>query len=396
MFLRSFFLFKQIKLSTQNMINSILSHFKFSGCCATSCVNEGRENEIALNHSQRSEHNIQTGTYNKIPRPTREHKIFSAHPIEIGLKGTSKKDSLTTSANSSFHGPAPENAVKISKMPNYITPAIQKIIDSLKPFEYEYDSPEDKTLPLLEPYEVEEGAIYIGQWKNGKKHGRGEQIWPDGTYHKGYWRNGVAKGKGRLIHANGNVYEGDWHTDKAHGFGVFARTDGSLYEGEWFEDFQHGYGKESWLDGSQYEGNYYMGTKHGNGKFLWGDGSKYEGEFQQNELHGQGVYEWPDKCTYNGEWKYSKMDGRGTFTWPDGRKYVGEYVQDKKQGFGVFYWPDGTIYKGYWEDGKQHGVGSLFNPEGVERKGQWSKGKRIKWLDQRESANVMVEVNPKE
>ena len=83
-------------------------------------------------------------------------------------------------------------------------------------------------LPTLGPYELEGGAIYIGQWKNGAKHGKGKQvafsykIWSDGSIYEGYSKNGMANGKGRLIHADGDVYEGDWKDDRAHGQGNIA------------------------------------------------------------------------------------------------------------------------------------------------------------------------------
>lgn len=81
-------------------------------------------------------------------------------------------------------------------------------------FAYTSDLPEDKSLPFLAPHEFENGAIYEGQWKEGSRHGRGVQSWPDGSYYEGYWRNNQANGKGRLVHADGDTYMGDWYNDK--------------------------------------------------------------------------------------------------------------------------------------------------------------------------------------
>lgn len=50
-----------------------------------------------------------------------------------------------------------------------------------------------------------------------QRHGRGKQIWQDGSIYEGYWHNNVACGKGRLIHSDGDIYEGEWKDDKAHG-----------------------------------------------------------------------------------------------------------------------------------------------------------------------------------
>ena len=51
----------------------------------------------------------------------------------------------------------------------------------------------------------------------GKKHGQGQQVWPDGSRYDGMWENDQANGQGVLVHADGDVYEGSWLNDKAHG-----------------------------------------------------------------------------------------------------------------------------------------------------------------------------------
>lgn len=66
------------------------------------------------------------------------------------------------------------------------------------------------------PIELENGAVYIGQWnRNGFREGIGTQIWKDGSKFTGYWRNDNAHGRGRLIHQDGDCYEGEWVEGKA-------------------------------------------------------------------------------------------------------------------------------------------------------------------------------------
>ncbi len=41
-----------------------------------------------------------------------------------------------------------------------------------------------KELPAVT---LENGAVYIGEWKNGQRDGKGTQIWPDGSKYEGDW-----------------------------------------------------------------------------------------------------------------------------------------------------------------------------------------------------------------
>lgn len=75
---------------------------------------------------------------------------------------------------------------------------VEEIKNKLPPFLFLNDAIEDDILPMLEPMKfIETGQIYEGQWKNGVRHGRGVNYWPDGSVYEGYWRNGAAEGKGK-------------------------------------------------------------------------------------------------------------------------------------------------------------------------------------------------------
>lgn len=48
---------------------------------------------------------------------------------------------------------------------------------------------------------------YEGEWNSeGEKHGRGVQIWDNGTIYEGYWYHDKPHGRGRIVHHNGDVY----------------------------------------------------------------------------------------------------------------------------------------------------------------------------------------------
>ena len=225
-------------------------------------------------------------------------------------------------------------------------------------------------------------SVYLGEWDFSKnvKHGRGIQVYSEGSKYFGYWVQDKANIKGKLIHSDGDVYEGEWLDNQPNGKGKYFHQDGTIYEGDWKNDKQHGKGKEKWPDGSWYEGDYIQGMKQGKGIFHWADNSEYKGEFKNNNINGIGTYTFGDGREYTGSWVNNKLDGKGVFTWPDKRKYEGEYKNDKKEGFGTFYWNDGKIYKGYWKNGKQDGKGEFYNPkEKIWNKGIWKAGIKVKW-----------------
>ena len=231
---------------------------------------------------------------------------------------------------------------------------------------------------------IKDKVIYYGEWDKDKniRHGRGIQIWEDGSKYIGYWKEDKACGKGKLYHPDGDIYDGEWLNDKPNGFGTYIHKDGARYVGEWKDDKQHGNGKEIWPDGSTYEGQYREGKKSGIGKFCWLDGSTYEGNFENNNINGEGTYIFSDKRKYIGTLVNNKLEGKGVFIWPDGRKYEGEYKDDKKDGYGIFEWENGKKYKGQWKNGKQDGEGEFYFPkENIWKKGIWENGKKKEWIE---------------
>jgi hypothetical protein len=52
--------------------------------------------------------------------------------------------------------------------------------------------------------------VYYGEWSTeyNQRHGRGIQVWTDGSRYEGYWKRDKANVNGKLIHADGDIYEG--------------------------------------------------------------------------------------------------------------------------------------------------------------------------------------------
>lgn len=54
--------------------------------------------------------------------------------------------------------------------------------------------------------------VYVGEWKDHKKHGRGKMTFPDGKVYTGDFAFNSFAGKGILMFPDGAVYEVRRHT----------------------------------------------------------------------------------------------------------------------------------------------------------------------------------------
>jgi len=59
-------------------------------------------------------------------------------------------------------------------------------------------------------YHWENGTKYMGEWKDGKKHGQGTETYPDGRKYEGEFKDGKQNGQGTYIYHDGRKYEGEW------------------------------------------------------------------------------------------------------------------------------------------------------------------------------------------
>jgi hypothetical protein len=87
-------------------------------------------------------------------------------------------------------------------------------------------------------------AEYRGEFRAGRKHGKGVKTW-----------------------ANGDRYEGDFFEDRIEGFGVYI------------------FGRGPWA-GERYEGDYLAGRRHGHGVYRWATGDVYSGPWRDDAAIG--------------------------------------------------------------------------------------------------------------
>eukprot|EP01080_Neovahlkampfia_damariscottae_P005949 gene5949-9778_t len=68
------------------------------------------------------------------------------------------------------------------------------------------------------------GVIFKGEITKDKRHGKGEQVWPDGRTYDGDWKDDTMHGRGTYKWPEGRQYYGDFLTDYMTGKGIYTET----------------------------------------------------------------------------------------------------------------------------------------------------------------------------
>jgi hypothetical protein len=84
----------------------------------------------------------------------------------------------------------------------------------------------------------ETGSLYIGEWKNGLRHGKGIFVAKSGNTYSGQWQNDKLHGYGCYSYRSGDCYEGEWQNNLYHGKGVFRHADGTRKKRTWIAGVQ--------------------------------------------------------------------------------------------------------------------------------------------------------------
>mmetsp|Transcript_11787 Transcript_11787/g.14247 ORF Transcript_11787/g.14247 Transcript_11787/m.14247 type:complete len:954 (+) Transcript_11787:9-2870(+) len=88
-----------------------------------------------------------------------------------------------------------------------------------------------------------DGSVYRGNWRNGRRNGRGtmEDSRTKELY-DGKWVGGERLGKGLCTYPAGHRYDGTWAKGKPDGVGTFFKANGESYHGDFKGGLRHGYG----------------------------------------------------------------------------------------------------------------------------------------------------------
>ena len=131
------------------------------------------------------------------------------------------------------------------------------------------------------------GDKYIGELKDGQKHGRGILIYAN--------------------HEKFNKYEGFWKFNKKHSNGTMYYKDGTTYIGQWNNDMREGKGILYYSTGEKFKGHFKEDKKEGKGYFYSKNyNSIFLGYYKNDVKDGKGI-------TY-----YKKMNKMSKEVWDKG------------------------------------------------------------------------------
>ena len=98
-------------------------------------------------------------------------------------------------------------------------------------------------------------GVYVGEKKDGKRHGQGKFKWSDGDKYVGEFKDGKRNGQGTLTKPNGDKYVGEFKDGKQDGQGTYTHSDGKKYVGEWKDGYKTGQGTFSTTFGFNFKYN---------------------------------------------------------------------------------------------------------------------------------------------
>lgn len=136
-----------------------------------------------------------------------------------------------------------------------------------------------------------DGSKYVGELRNGKRHGQGVYTDVSGYEYAGEWTDDERNGAGTAFLSDGRRYVGQWIDDEMNGLGTLTTVDGE-YFGEWKNGLMHGHGTYTSVKLDEYAGAWKNGNPHGLGIYKWGDeGKKFFGEFRNGKRWEGIMYE---------------------------------------------------------------------------------------------------------
>ena len=172
------------------------------------------------------------------------------------------------------------------------------------------------------------GYTYVGEFKRGKKNGRGNLSSKDNKFN----------------------YDGGWKDDKKYGIGTLF-DNGDKYTGDFVDDQYCGNGTLCGKNGEIFECEFKDGKPNGLGRVTLVNGDVYIGNFENGKICDQVSIKYKNGESYDGYYKNEKKWGYGCFNFKNGDTYVGDFKNDLFNGEGILTKANGEIEKGIFKDG---------------------------------------------
>jgi len=213
---------------------------------------------------------------------------------------------------------------------------------------------------------------YQGPFRDDQKHGQGTMNYSNGDYFRGTFENGVENGDGTFqttLWGASGTYEANWVNGKIHGPGTFRnrRRFRGLIGTFHFPGFENG-APTDFTSITYCNGNYYVGEID---NWLWNGAGKYTSFFRDGT-----------KDEKEGNFLNSDLHGKGTWTRtsPDGASYVaydGDWENGQRHGKGTAEMSNGDRYVGDYRNGARNGEGVYTTAGGTTYTGQWADGRQV-------------------
>ena len=146
-------------------------------------------------------------------------------------------------------------------------PKIMEFVIALEPI---------KTDKKLDWVEIKTGnGIYIGESDYLTRYGRGAYLFEhEKLIWIGYWDDNEKGHYGKLFDSELKpIYDGEYKNGKREGKGTYHYKTGEVYEGEWVDGIREGKGIFTWQDGTKWEGTFHDNEMDGEGVYFDGEDS---------------------------------------------------------------------------------------------------------------------------
>jgi len=113
-------------------------------------------------------------------------------------------------------------------------------------------------------FEQDNGSVYVGAWKNGKRDGQGTLNSYTGDKYVGAFKNNDYHGQGTYTYSTGEKYVGDFKDGQMDGQGTYTLADGRKYVGAIQNGRKNGYGtlydaRGNILEQGRYRNDFFIG-----------------------------------------------------------------------------------------------------------------------------------------